>query len=66
MQQKIWVTGFEIIVRKYYLLESSKEIADRLQISVNAVDIRIHRALKKLKSILGGKENEKRQIIGHL
>lgn len=44
----------QIIFRKYYCLEKSKDIAESLDISPNAVDIRAHKALKKLKNILGG------------
>lgn len=44
----------EIVVRKYYYLEKTKDIAAYLGMSPNAVDIRAHRALKKLKNILGG------------
>lgn len=44
----------EIIVRKYYYLERSKDIAALLNISANAVDQRAFKALKKLKTILGG------------
>lgn len=39
----------EIIVRKYYLDEPSRTIADRLGMSVSAVDTRAHRALEKLR-----------------
>ena len=46
----------EIIVRKYFLIEPSKSIAKRLGMSVSAVDTRTHRALKKLKYLLGGQE----------
>ena len=42
----------EIIKRKYYLLESSKCIAERLNMTVNAVDLRIFRAIKKLRQII--------------
>lgn len=42
----------EIIIRKYYLGESSKEIAERFSLSVNAVDTRTSRALKKLRKII--------------
>ncbi len=44
----------QIIFRKYYCLEKSKDIAKTLDISPNAVDLRAHKALKKLKNILGG------------
>jgi RNA polymerase sigma-70 factor (ECF subfamily) len=46
----------EIIIRKYYLGEPSKAIAERLGLSVSAVDTRTHRALKKLRNELGGQE----------
>lgn len=46
----------EIVVRKYFLNEPSKSIAKRLDMSVSAVDTRTHRALKKLKKLLGGQE----------
>ena len=45
-----------IIFRKYYYGESSKQIAEELGISVANVDTRTHRALKKLKTLLGGSE----------
>ena len=48
----------EIIVRKYLIGQSSKEIAERLDMSVPNVDTRKHRAIKKLRTILGGAENE--------
>ena len=44
----------EIIIRKFYLCQSSKEIAQKLDISVSNVDTRTHRAIRKLKEILGG------------
>ncbi len=47
-----------IIVRKYYLCESSKSIADRLSMTVSAVDTRAHRALGKLKKVLEGINDE--------
>ena len=46
----------EILIRKYYLGQSSKEIAQILEMSVSNVDTRTHRAIKKLQSSLGGKE----------
>lgn len=46
----------EIIIRKYYLGQSSKEIAAKLDLSVSNVDTRTHRAIKKLHSSLGGNE----------
>lgn len=45
-----------IIIRKYYLGESSKEIADALKMTVSNVDTRTHRALTKLRDLFGGKE----------
>jgi RNA polymerase sigma-70 factor (ECF subfamily) len=45
-----------IIIRKYYLGESSKEIAAALSLSVSNVDTRAHRALSKLRKLFGGKE----------
>lgn len=42
----------EIIVRKFYFREPSKSIAQRLGMSVPAVDTRTHRALKKLRDRL--------------
>lgn len=48
----------EIIVRKYLIGQSSKEISERLRISVPNVDTRTHRAIKKLRTIIGGAENE--------
>ena len=44
----------EIIMRKYYLAESTKSIAKRLKMKPSAVDTRAHRAVSKLKSKLGG------------
>lgn len=48
----------EIIVRKFIIGQTSKEIAERLKMSVANVDTRTHRALKKLRTIIGGAENE--------
>lgn len=45
-----------ILIRKYYLGESSKEIADALKLSVSNVDTRTHRALNKLRELFGGKK----------
>jgi len=45
-----------IILRKYYLGESSKDIARALKLTVSNVDTRAHRALNKLRKLLGGKE----------
>lgn len=43
----------EIIVRKYYMGESSKDISERLSMTVTAVDTRSSRALGKLRKMLG-------------
>ena len=45
-----------IIIRKYYLGQSSKEIAESLGLSVSNIDTRTHRALNKLRELLGGVE----------
>ncbi len=47
-----------IIFRKYYCGEPSEEIALRLNLTVSVVNTRTHRALKKLRDLLGGKNNE--------
>ncbi len=44
----------EIIIRKFYLYQSSKQIAEKLDMTVSNVDTRTHRAIKKLKEIFGG------------
>ena len=46
----------ELMIRKYYLGQPSKEIAKQMNMSVSNVDTRTHRAIKKLQSSLGGKE----------
>ena len=43
-----------IIIRKYYLGQSSKDIAVALELSVSNVDTRAHRAVVKLRKIFGG------------
>ena len=40
----------EIIIRKFYLGENSKQISDRLSMTVSAIDTRASRALKKLRT----------------
>ena len=45
-----------IIFRKYYYGESSKEIAVALKLTVSNVDTRTHRALNKLRNLFGGHE----------
>ncbi|MGL4773408.1 MAG: RNA polymerase sigma factor [Clostridium sp.] len=44
-----------IIIRKYFLYQSSKDISKILDIKVNTIDKRASRALIKLKNMLGGK-----------
>ena len=46
----------EIIVRKFYLGQSSKAIAERLGMTVSNVDTRTHRAIVRLKESIGGNE----------
>ena len=43
-----------ILIRKFYFSESSKDIANALKLTVSNVDTRTHRALDKLRKILGG------------
>ena len=43
-----------ILLRKYYLSESSKEVAKRLNLTVSSVDTRAHRAIQKLRKLFGG------------
>lgn len=44
----------EILFRKYYLGESTKQIAAELKLSPSNVDVRAHRAMEKLRKKLGG------------
>ncbi len=44
----------EIIVRKFFLSQPSKLIAQRLGMTVSNVDTRTHRAIKKLREQFGG------------
>lgn len=44
----------EIIIRKYYLYQSSKDISKDLGIKVNTIDKKVSRCIQKLKNILGG------------
>ncbi len=44
----------EIIIRKFFYSQSSKEIAATLDMSVSNVDTRTHRALGRLRDTLGG------------
>lgn len=54
--KKLGEPDCEIIVRKFYLSQSSKEIAEVLDMTVSNVDVRTHRALKKLRKKLGGEQ----------
>ncbi len=45
-----------IIFRKFYYGQSSKEISKAVGLSVSNVDTRTHRALNKLRKMFGGKE----------
>ena len=45
----------EIIVRKFFLREPTKAIAERLGLSAGNVDVRTHRALARLREKIGGK-----------
>ena len=47
----------QIIFRKYYFGQKSKEIAADLGMTPGAVDTRLSRALGKLRSMLGGKDD---------
>lgn len=44
----------DILIRKYYLGQSSKAIAAALGMTVSNVDTRAHRAMEKLRSRFGG------------
>ena len=44
----------EIILRKYWLRQSSREIAKALHMTVSNVDTRAHRAIQKLRERFGG------------
>ena len=46
----------EILVRKYYLGQSSKQIAADMHMTVSNVDTRAHRAIRKLRTKFGGTE----------
>ena len=48
----------EILLRKYYLGQSSKEIALHLGLKPGTVDVKAHRAVAILKGRLGEAENE--------
>lgn len=44
----------EIIVRKFFLSQTSREIAEVLNITTSNVDTRTHRAIRKLRERIGG------------
>ncbi|WP_242878623.1 sigma factor-like helix-turn-helix DNA-binding protein [Clostridium beijerinckii] len=44
----------EIIIRKYYLHQSSKDISSDLGLKVNTIDKKVSRCMEKLKKLLGG------------
>ncbi|BCZ47663.1 DNA-directed RNA polymerase sigma-70 factor [Clostridium gelidum] len=44
----------EIIIRKYYLYQSSKDISKNIGLKVNTIDKKVSRCMQKLKKILGG------------
>ena len=44
----------EIIIRRYYLCQSGKEIAEKLGMTEGNVNVRIYRALRRLRSAIGG------------
>ena len=46
----------EIILRKYWLAQSSREIARVLGMTVSNVDTRAHRTIRKLRERFGGEE----------
>jgi RNA polymerase sigma-70 factor (ECF subfamily) len=44
----------EIIIRKYYLYQSSKDISKNIGLKVNTIDKKVSRCMQKLKKVLGG------------
>jgi RNA polymerase sigma-70 factor (ECF subfamily) len=44
----------EIILRRYYLLQSSKDISKNIGLKVNTIDKKVSRGIQKLKKLLGG------------
>lgn len=57
MMQQLSETDRNIIMWKYYFGESAPEIAQRLSMRVGAVEMRISRAKKKLRKLMGGDED---------
>jgi len=59
IMQEISLLGYpdrEIIVRKFYLSQTAEEIAEALGMSVSNVNVRSHRAIKRLREKFGGKQ----------
>lgn len=48
----------EIVVRKYYLAQPSREIGKALGLTAANVDVRAHRAVEKLRRKFGGETDE--------
>ena len=44
----------EIILRRYYLCQSSKDISKNIGLKVNTIDKKVSRGIQKLKKLLGG------------
>lgn len=53
----------EIFIRKYYFGQRTKEIAGLLNLRENTVDKKISRGLKKLRLLLGGADDERKNKI---
>lgn len=53
----------EIIIRKYYFGQKTKEIAGLLNLRDNTVDKKLSRGLKKLRILLGGVDNGRENKI---
>ncbi len=53
----------EIFIRKYYMGQKTKEIAEALNLQDNTVDKKVSRGLKKLRILLGGVQNGKEDNI---
>lgn len=49
----------EIFIRKYYMCQKTKEIAEALNLQDNTVDKKVSRGLKKLRILLGGVQDGK-------
>ena len=52
--KKLGEPDSSILFRKFYLGQTSAQIADALQLSTSNVDTRTHRALNKLRNLFGG------------